>query len=411
MEFRPQPGKGIEIAIVTRGDVFPADHGSAVKIDRTAASLSRFVDAVYLITDDRRHYFVYQKGLVLRARYPFWVRWLAPLRLIVWLRALARGIPYTDAFLYFPLFDWSYISRTCYLALHHPITVFQAESAAYARACLSARAIFGGKVLLVEHNVEYLRLKEQKARLSPGAHEYMRRVEIELCNQSDAVITVSERDRARLIEDGVRAERIHYIPHGVDLTQFEAVQALDIRSKYGIPSNQPLLVYHGIYLYPPNLEAVKILAERILPLLRVRGFEAKVLAIGRHPPRAAFHKNIIFTGPVDKVAPYLLAADIAVVPLLQGEGTRMKILDYFAAGLPVVSSKKGVEGIPVVNGVHALVVEDVGDAFADAIVELLTNPAKAGELGRQGRLFVEQLDWNTIARRYLDLIVEGETGP
>jgi hypothetical protein len=61
-EIRPQPGKGIEIAIVTRADVFPADHGSAVKIDRTAASLSRYVDAVYLITDDRSHYFVYHKG-------------------------------------------------------------------------------------------------------------------------------------------------------------------------------------------------------------------------------------------------------------------------------------------------------------------------------------------------------------
>ncbi len=394
---------GRDILIVTRADVFPADHGAAVKIDRTAAALSQFVPAVYLVTDDRRFYYVYRSGVVQRERFPWWLSKLAPPRRLVRQRAMRRGIPTDDAFLYYPLFDWSYILRTAYLALRRPVALFQAEFPAYARACLWGRSLFGGQVLLVEHNVEYQRLREQCPALSPVAFEYLRTIEVDLCQRADRVVAVSERDRAQLIADGVSPERIRYVPHGVDLAAFDAAQPVDVRGKYAIGPDSAVLVYHGTYLYPPNLEAMQIMAERILPHLKARGCSCKVLAIGNHPPSQPLHEDIIFTGSVAEVAPYLRAADLAVVPLSQGGGTRMKILDYFAAGLPVVSTAKGIEGIPVTDGVEAVIVAEADEAFADEIIRLLQDAQAARQLGQRGRAFVERLDWKAIARQYLDL--------
>ncbi len=395
---------GRDIVMVTRSDIFPVNHGGAVKIDRTAAALSHFVPAVYLVTDERRIYYVYRQGKIEEQRFPAWLSWIAPPRFLVRHRALQQEIPMYEAFLYYPMFDWSYILRTIYLALRYPINVFQAEFPAYARACLWGRSLLGGRVLLVEHNVEYQRLADQHSDLSPAAFNWLRQVEISLCQQSDLVIAVSERDRSQLVADGVAAERVHYIPHGVDLSAFAASAALDIRAQYAIGAEYTVLVYHGTYMYPPNLQAMQVMAERILPYLEMQGFLCKVLAVGGHPPAKPLHKDIIFTGAVERVAPYLLAADLAVVPLLQGGGTRMKILDYFAAGLPVISTAKGIEGIPVTNGVEALIVEDADQQFAETIIGLLRDRQAASALGERGRAFVASLDWKQIAQHYLQLL-------
>lgn len=397
---------GQEVVMISRSDIFPTDHGAAVKIDRTAAALSHLVPAVYLVTDERDCYYVYRGGIAQRQPFPWWLRILAMPRRWVRFRAVRRGIPVLDAFLYYPLFDWSYILRTVYLTLRHPISLFQAEFPAYARACLWGRSLFGGTVLLVEHNIEYQRLRDQFPDLAAETYAWLRAVEVDLCQRSDRVITVSERDRQQLIADGVTPERISYVPHGVDLAAFDNAQVLDVRKQYAIDAEQPLLVYHGTYMYPPNLEAMRRLAERILPYLRAQGYRCKVLAIGNNPPTQALDEDILFTGSILNLAPYLRAADIAIVPLCQGGGTRMKILDYFAAGIPVLSTAKGIEGIPVTNNVEAVIVSDADERFADAVINLLQDRATAQRIGRCGRAFVERLDWKVIAQQYLDLTAE-----
>jgi len=81
----------------------------------------------------------------------------------------------------------------------------------------------------------------------------------------------------------------------------------------------------------------------------------------------------------------------------------MKILDYFAAGVPVISTAKGIEGIPVENGREALIIDDF-DEIADAIERLLLNPEEANELVEQATLFVDSLGWDAIGRGYLPLL-------
>jgi glycosyltransferase involved in cell wall biosynthesis len=170
-----------------------------------------------------------------------------------------------------------------------------------------------------------------------------------------------------------------------------------------LPAGDKVLVYHGTYSYPPNLESMEVIAREILPRLQDRGLKISVLAIGSKPPDFPLHAKIHFVGSVDNLAEVIPSADLAVVPLQDGGGTRMKILDYFAAGVPVISTAKGIEGIPVTNGREALILDDY-DAICDAIESLLASPEKADKMRKAAARFVDPLSWDSIARRYLPLL-------
>jgi glycosyltransferase involved in cell wall biosynthesis len=388
------------VLVVTRSDVFPTDHGAAVKIDRTARGLAEHVSAVYLVTDDPKRYHRYRDGRREERKYPWLIRKLAPRRERVRERALAAGAPPDDAFLYYAEHDWGFVVRALYLAVRHGLRRYQAEFPAYTRPCLRARRLLGGVAVLVEHNVEYKRLADQSPDLPERARASLRQLELKLCNRADLVIAVSDVDRSTLVRDGVAPDKVRVIPHGVDLTAFSRASRLDVRALLGLPEGCALLVYHGVYGYPPNLEAMQVLASEILPRLEARGVRPKVLAIGPCPPATSPHADILFTGSVPDVAPYLLEADVAVVPLQKGGGTRMKVLDYFAAGVPVVSTSKGVEGLGLTDGEQALI-RDRPEDFASAVAELLGDPARRRAMGEAGRRHVAALDWSKIAERYL----------
>jgi len=398
----PRRGEPV-IMLISRSDIFPTDHGAAVKIERTAWGLSQTGVTVLLVTDEHHRYYRYRKGVCETLTFPLGLRGLAPPLRWVRERLLRKGVPAEEAFFYYPLTDWSFILRVCYLAARHPVLLFQAEFPAYARPALWGRSLFGGKTLLVEHNVEFQRLSDQFPQMSESTRLWLRDTEVLLANSVDAVIAVSERDRSDLAAAGVAAGKIHYVPHGVDLAAFDAGPVEDVRRRFALAADRPILVYHGIYSYPPNYEAMQVMAQELLPRLNELGVHPLVLAIGRNPPAAPLHPDIVFTGSVERVAPWLRAADMAVVPLVRGGGTRMKILDYFAACLPVVSTTKGIEGIECSHGLDAWV-EDDYSAMAAAIARLLADPAQAQAMARRGRALAERLDWPVIARRYRDIV-------
>lgn len=396
----PPPQRGL--LMMTRADIFPADHGAAVAIDRLAWGLSRCYGPVYLVTDLRHRYFLYERGERRALKFPLRFR-LAPPRPLLsrWLQL--RGVPQTNAFLYFPAADWGPARRALFVSRKHGVRAYQAAFPAFALPCLRCREDLGGPVVLVEHNVEYRRIADQTPGMAPRGARLLRDLELRVCKAVDGVVTVSDADRDTLLADGVPAAKIQVIPHGVDLGSYDTAALRDVRSEFAIPPGVAVLVYHGVYSYAPNLEAMQVMATEILPALRARGVAAKVLALGREPPRESLDPDIIFTGPVPSVAPYLLAADLAVVPLRQGGGTRMKVLDYFAARVPLISTAKGVEGIPIRDGVEFVLADDAG-SFADAVQRLLSHPDEARALGARGRAFVEPLDWLAVARRHAELL-------
>ncbi|MEM1080467.1 MAG: glycosyltransferase family 4 protein [Pseudomonadota bacterium] len=397
----PEPGNSTWI-MVSRDDIVPANHGAAVKIERTAQALSSIVDRVLLVTDQRHHYWDYQHGDRVRKRFPLRMRLPGWPRRLNEARLMAKGLPQSDCFLYRPLVDRGLHLRLLWLINRYPVEVVQGDFPAYAHPAIWASIMFGTRSVLVEHNVEFRRMAEQLPDLSPVAAVWLQHQEVSIANACDRVITVSERDREQLVQAGVSAGHMQTIPHGVDWAAFDRAEAKNVRTAFGLDQDQAVLVYHGTYSYPPNLDAIKELSNAIVPALQAKGVSAVVLAIGPNPPTQRI-PGVIFTGPVDDLAGYLKAGDVAVVPLRDGGGTRMKILDYFAAGIPVVSTSKGMEGIEVEHSVQLRVVDEV-DAMATAIVELLTSPSARQQQVDQARQWVSQYDWRAIAARYVEFV-------
>lgn len=396
--FRSRPGKNV--LIVTRKDIFPDDHGAAVKIVETARGLSQHGPQVGVVSDDPKHWWLFENGKVQRQSLPFWLRFLSLPQPLAKLLHLSSDIPESNSFLYFPFTTRSFFWHCLYVGKKLNAGILQAEFPAYAKPCIEAREILDAAVVLVEHNVEYVRLKNQIPELSEPQFLNLQAMEIDLCNRSDAVICVSDNDRQQLLADGVSGELMRTIPHGFNPDPFKLPPKDTIRQKFGIPEEAVLLAFHGTFSYPPNRMALQVFAEILLPKLEGADRPFHVIAIGRNPPAESLHANIHVTGSVDEVGPWLKGCDLAVIPLTEGGGTRMKIIDCFAADLPVISTSKGIEGIPVVNQAEAIIADD-WDEMVDDIVRLSGSKPERDALSSAARRFSTELDWKSIAGRYI----------
>lgn len=166
------------------------------------------------------------------------------------------------------------------------------------------------------------------------------------------------------------------------------------------------VVFSGNMEYRPNLIAVRFFRESVWPVLRARYPKLVWRLVGRNPEAVARYiagdARIECTGPVDDAVKALASARVAVVPLLAGSGTRLKILEAWAAGRAVVSTTLGAEGLPARDGQH-LALADGAEAFAAAVIRLLDDPDQRRRLGRAGRAlyesdFTTQQGWKNLAK-------------
>ena len=144
-----------------------------------------------------------------------------------------------------------------------------------------------------------------------------------------------------------------------------------------IPDGRPALIYWGAYSRAENVDAVEFLVHDILPLVRAAGYDAKVIAAGANPPRSfdAFDRETVeVTGFIDEPAATLQSATIAVLPLRMGGGVKVKVLELLGAGVPVVTTPVGAEGISC-DSAHGLIVTSM-DAknIAAAAIRTLSLP-------------------------------------
>ncbi len=390
----------MRIALLTRGDLFPTWHGAAVKIVRTAEALAQAGDAVFVLTDDRDGYWsVTAHGW---RKVPFGTTFRA-LEEAPLLRNGARaerwcarvGYPPEEHFLYRPVFDPAWWARALYVGLRERIDVYQAEFPGYAAPAWLAARVLGGRTVAVMHNVEFDRLR-QMAGLPAAALGRIRAIEVALLRAMDGVVAVSEADRARITEAGVPDARVSVVPHGVDVDAYGG-RPVDLRVRYGLGGG-PVVFFHGTLHYGPNADAVRYLAEELAPRLP-RG--ATLLMAGMSPPRAYETDRVRFTGPLDDLPAHIEAADVCVCPIFAGGGTRMKLLEYFAAAKAVVSTAVGAEGLDVRDDEHLVLAEREG--FADAVVALLGDPDRRRRLGRAARGYARARDWRAVTASYREV--------
>lgn len=167
-----------------------------------------------------------------------------------------------------------------------------------------------------------------------------------------------------------------------------------------------MVAFSGNLAYHPNISAVRYFHDEIWPALRERWPALVWRLIGRNPYAVRNETNgdgrIEVSGPVGNAVEELAAAQVVVVPLLAGSGTRFKVIEAWAAGRAVVSTTIGAEGLPARHGEN-LLLADGSRAFADAVSLLLTTPALRAKLGETGRtLFESEFTWETAWQK-LDL--------
>lgn len=213
------------------------------------------------------------------------------------------------------------------------------------------------------------------------------------------IICVSESDKLRFIEKyKLPLDKITVIPSGTEIRSLKSKKSLDekFRHFFNIKDNEVVILFHGTYNYPPNREAIDLIIEYIAPQIKNQFENVVFLLAGNGVP--IFEKdNVKSVGFVEKLESLLYVSDIAIVPILKGGGTRLKILDYMSVGLPIVSTKKGIEGIEVIEGKDAIVCEDVNEHFLERLLYLLANDEIRINIGKNAyELAKNQYDWKKI---------------
>lgn len=265
---------------------------------------------------------------------------------------------------------------------------------------------------LLEQRRQALR-KERSGRRRPSlsgvlAVGRLRAVERRVLRSYTITVVVSDLDAAvlaRLL--AAASDRLRVLPNGVDLPYFAATMHLPLDPVTAARRGETV-AFVGSLWYEPNVDGVVWFVEAVWPLVRARFPTARLLLAGRSPAPVVSaldgaHGVSVFPDVPD-VRPYLAAAALVVVPLRLGSGTRLKILDALAAGLPVVATTLGAEGLALANERDLLLADDP-EGLAAAILRLLDHPEEARTLAAQGRTVVERLySWERIGANVQGLL-------
>lgn len=262
------------------------------------------------------------------------------------------------------------------------------------------------RVVLDLHNVESV-LHEGCSRTEPWpqkiGHSFFkhtaRRLERSILADFDLVLVTSDADRQRVLERAPQA-RVAVYPNAVPLSEVPKVD------------EEEVIAFSGNLEYHPNVNAVRYFLKEVWPQIRDAAPELRWRLIGKNEfavrDIVADDPRVEMTGPVADAVDELARARLVVVPLLAGSGTRIKILEAWAAGRCVVSTPIGAEGLPARDGENIRIVEGP-EEMARAVLELLGDTPQRERLGRAGRATYEAgfcwpAAWKTLATPFDSLL-------
>lgn len=234
---------------------------------------------------------------------------------------------------------------------------------------------------------------------------YDRLIEKIAVNIADNIITVSEIDKKKFVDTYLISPlKIFSIPSPISIPALDNIDSKDkCRQKLGIECDKTVILFHGTYNYLPNKEAVESIKKFIMPEVCKFYPNAIFLIAGKGVPHYR-DNNLLCVGFVDNLYQLLKAADIALVPILKGGGTRIKILDYMCMGLPIISTKKGIEGIEAKNYEHAFIVETIDEKFISELKVLIESKSERKRIGENARKLAEdKYDFHKIGKKLTEL--------
>jgi glycosyltransferase involved in cell wall biosynthesis len=229
----------------------------------------------------------------------------------------------------------------------------------------------------------------------------MARFERTALQRADAIVAVSDRDAATFGAQ-YEARNVRVIPTGVDLEFYQ----------YRPPSDNPQVVFTGSMDWMANIDGIEFLLREVWPKVQSAEPSARMTVVGRNPPPGLVEEarrrgySWTFTGWVPETRSWVWDSAAFVIPLRVGGGTRLKVWEAMAMGSVVVSTRLGVEGLPVENEKHCLLADDP-DALAEALVRVLRDARLRGTLSRSAREHVEQnFSFRRAAAIFEDICVD-----
>jgi glycosyltransferase involved in cell wall biosynthesis len=221
-----------------------------------------------------------------------------------------------------------------------------------------------------------------------------RRLEQWAASKYDLLIVMSE-DDARVLGGHVTV-----IPTGVDIGRFEPMP---------VPQ-EPTVAMTANLNWRPNIDAAQWFCHRVFPQVRQAIPNATFNLVGRYPSaevrRLAERPGVRLDADVPTVAPFLAAARVVVAPVQAGSGIRQKALDAMAAGRAVVGTSIALEGMGMIDGVHALIADDP-TTMAQAVIRLLTEPGTAELMGHAARQLAEdRYAWPRTCQKFIQTILD-----
>lgn len=286
-----------------------------------------------------------------------------------------------------------------------PVEAVFCESPQVLRAGTRIANELNASLVLNKHNAMYQLLDQQlNSRSIPGpirrrAVDNLRRLEQRGIDAADAVVYQSEDDVrcfSHTSETSVRT-----IPNGCDFDNINGGgNPVQVSEELGIDRSRTICIFVGAYDYEPNAKAAEVITDRIAPSLP----EIEFLLVGRDPPTST-PTNVHAPGYVSDLPGALSLADIALCPLTMGSGTKLKMLDYLAAGLPIVTTPVGAQGLPIEDGKTALVREDLA-GIVGGIRELEESDELASRLSINAKKLGRQYSWERLLSDYDELLDE-----
>lgn len=256
-------------------------------------------------------------------------------------------------------------------------------------------------VVLDAHNIEYKNVREigngvrngLKRSLYRLEEKRLQMVEETAWRECDLCFAVSEKEQKEIAAGAGDSARTVIAANGVDTERFTFQRRA--------PAGKKILFLGGMD-YSPNLDAARYFLRDIFPIILRDEPSARLLLVGRELGRlreAALLPQVECHESVPEVLPWFYQADLIAVPLRQGAGTRIKVLEAMAAGLPVVATSKGCEGIPARAGEHLLVADNADD-FARAVQRVLSEARLGETLATNARKLVEtSYSWQSVVQK------------
>lgn len=230
-------------------------------------------------------------------------------------------------------------------------------------------------------------------------------VERQILSVCDACTVVSEREREKIQAMFGYADAV-VIPNGMAVADYSAAEMANAMQQSPVSLVPGYLLFVGSMDYHANVEGVTWFVGEVWPRLRKRFPEVKLAIVGRNPSPAVLKlqgPDVVVTGTVADVRPYYAGASAMVAPLRVGSGTRLKILEAMAAGVPVVATRLGAEGIDVSTG-NDILLADTAEDFANAVERILESPDLATSIvGGAKKLVEDHYDWRMIGARLFAL--------